>query len=115
MQQKFIPKYKETVSDMNAEWRNILHSYKIKDTRSEYLYTFEQALALNCNFPLWENKRYLRVTSVYPLPKEGPVSLEKFRLYMMLFYYLMSDAGLLNRDAEMMDGDYEESTHAFDV
>lgn len=88
-------KYKDTISDFNSEWSKLLHAYKIKDTRVEYLYSFEQVLALNCPFSLWENPRYFRVTSKYPIPEQGYTSLKKFRLYMMLYYYLMLDAGLL--------------------
>ncbi len=99
-QEKFVSKFKETITDMNNEYRNLLWAYKVKDCRVEYLWTFEQALSLNLNFPLWENPRYIRVTYDYPLPEEGYTSLQKFKLYMMLYYYIMSDAGLLNREAE---------------
>ena len=107
MVQKFVPKFKETITDMNNEYRNLLRAYKVKDTRVEYLSTFEQALALNCNFPLWENPRYFRITCKYPLPEEGYTSIQKFKLYMM------RDAGLLNREAEMVGQDWGQMAHAF--
>lgn len=111
---KFVSKYKETVSDMNSEYSNLLHAYKVKDTRVEYLATFEQALALNCNFPIWQNRRYFTITAKYPLPEEGYTSLRLFRLYLMLYYYVMRDAGLLDREASSpMAGDM--LTHAFEV
>lgn len=112
-QQRYVTKYKETINDMNTEYRNLLRAFKVKDTRVEYLYTFEQALALNCNFPLWENERYFRVTDRYPLQEQGYCSLRKFKLYMMLYYYIMRDAGLLNREAEMADQDWNRRTDAF--
>ncbi len=99
--EKFVSKYKETIRDMNEEYRNLLWAYKVKDTRVEYLFTFEQALALNCDFPIWANERYFRITAKYPLPEEGYTTVKKYRLYLMLYYYIMSDAGLLNREAEM--------------
>lgn len=105
MSQRFVPKFKETITDMNNEYRNLLRAFKVKDTRVEYLNTFEQALALNCNFPLWENERYFRITCKYPLPEEGYTSIQKFRLYLMLYFYVMRDAGLLNRDAELSQQD----------
>lgn len=113
MNGRFVPKFKETITDMNNEYRNLLRAFKVKDTRVEYLNTFEQALALNCNFPLWENPRYFRITSKYPLPEEGYTSLSKFKLYMMLYYYIMADAGLLNREAEMAGQDWGQMAHAF--
>lgn len=110
--QRFIPKYKETISDMNEEYRNLLRAYKTGDTRVEYLETFEQALALNCNTSLWENRRYFVITAKYPIPAKGYTSRKKFKLYLMLYYYIMSDAGLLNREAELAyTGDFQ--THAF--
>lgn len=108
-QEKFVSKFKETITDMNNEYRQLLWAYKVKDTRVEYLHTFEQALALNLNFPLWENPRYFRITSKYPLRQEGYTTLKKFKLYMMLYYYIMSDAGLLNREAEIeSQNDYSD-------
>ena len=111
--QRFVPKFKETITDMNNEYRNLLRAFKVKDTRVEYLNTFEQALALNCNFPLWENERYFRITNKYPLPEEGYTSLKKFKLYLMLYFYVMKDAGLLNREAEMAEQDWNRRTDAF--
>ena len=105
MTTQFVPKFKETITDMNNEYRNLLRAYKVNDTRVEYLNTFEQALALNCNFPLWENPRYFRITLKYPLPERGYTSLQKFKLYLMLYFYIMKDAGLLNREAEIQQQD----------
>ena len=102
-QEKFVSKYKETITDMNNEYHQLLWAYKVRDCRAEYLNTFEQALALNCPFSLWENERYFRITSKYPKPESGYVSLKKFKLYMMLYYYVMADAGLLNRVEESQD------------
>ena len=113
MMQRFVPKFKETITDMNNEYRNLLRAFKVKDTRVEYLNTFEQALALNCNFPQWENERYFRITNKYPLPEEGYTSLKKFKLYLMLYFYVMRDAGLLNREAEMAEQDWNRRTDAF--
>ena len=45
-QEKFVSKYKETITDMNNEYHQLLWAYKVRDCRAEYLNTFEQALAL---------------------------------------------------------------------
>lgn len=114
MQTRYIPKYKETVSDMNSEWSNLLKAFKVGDTRVEYLETFEQALALNCPSPLWENPRYFLITAKYPLPERGNVGKQKFKLYLMLYYYVMADAGLLMRESESGFDGGEYQYHAFE-
>ena len=30
--QRFVPKFKETITDMNNEYRNLLRAFKVKDT-----------------------------------------------------------------------------------
>ena len=97
--EKYVSKYKETVNDMNELYRLCLRAYMLKDCRSEYLWAFEQALDLNCDAPLLENPRYFRVTRKYPLPEKGYTSIQKFRLYMMLYAYVMRDSGLLNKES----------------
>ena len=109
--ERYVPKYKETINDMNKEWSNLLTAFKTKDTRTEYLGTFEQALALNLPFSLWENGRYIRVTSQWPLPESGYVSVQKFRGYMMLYYFIMRDGGLLDRES---DRRYSDGNEAFE-
>ena len=34
---RYVPKFKETITDMNNEYRNLLRAFKVKDTRVEYL------------------------------------------------------------------------------
>ncbi len=114
MQTRYVPKYKETVSDMNTEWHNLLKAFKVGDTRVEYLETFEQALALNCPTSLWENPRYFYITAKYPLPERGNVGKQKFKLYLMLYYYVMSDAGLLQRESDVAFDGGEYQYHAFE-
>lgn len=113
MTNRYVPKFKETITDMNNEYRTLLRAFKVKDCRVEYLGTFEQALALNLNSPLWEDERYFRITAKYPLPEEGYTSLRKFKLYMMLYFYIMRDAGLLNREAELQNQDLDVRSDAF--
>ena len=38
---------------------------------------------------------------------------EDFKLYLMLYFYVMRDAGLLNREAEMAEQDWNKRTDAF--
>lgn len=109
--EKYVAKYKETITDMNREYANLLRAFKVKDTRVEYLRTFELALDLNCDKPIWQNPRYTRVTCRWPLPKSGFTSIEKFHVYMTLYDYIMRDAGLLNRSRE--DDDFEGAPDRF--
>ena len=111
MSERFVSKFKETASDMNAEYSQLLRAFKVNDTRVEYLETFEQALALNLSFPLWEDARYFRITSRYPLPDKGYTSRMKFKLYLMLYYYVMQDAGLLNMQRGIADEGGAGSSH----
>ncbi|MBR6038666.1 MAG: hypothetical protein IKP53_08115 [Candidatus Methanomethylophilaceae archaeon] len=95
-------KYKDTVSDMNSMYSRLLHFQLIKDTRVEYLRTFESTLGLNLPEPLIKNPRYLRVTARWPLPERGYTTERKYRAYMLLYEEIMRDAGLLERH---LDGD----------
>lgn len=110
----YTMKYKDTITDFNREYSFLLKCYKVRDTRVEYLLTFEQVLALNCPTPIWENSRYIRITSKYPLPEEGYTTPKKFRLYMMLYYYLMLDAGLLKMNVAEEDDMSEVGSRAFE-
>ena len=38
--QRFVLKFKEMITDMNNEYRNLPRAFKVKDTRVEYLNTF---------------------------------------------------------------------------
>ncbi|MBE6526316.1 MAG: hypothetical protein E7Z63_00890 [Thermoplasmata archaeon] len=106
VKQPFASKFKETVTDMNTRYSQLLRHEEIGDLRAEYLWTFEHALGLNLDKPLVSNPRYIRVTAVYPLPEEGYISVRKFRLYMLLYEFVMRDAHLLTRDtgAQTYDG-----------
>ncbi len=91
-----MPKFKDTITDMNRYWSVVQRAYMIKDTRAEYLQTFE--LSLGQNYPgLWTNKRYLRFTGYYDLPQEGYLTLKTYRAWMILYTMIMEDAGLLSR------------------
>lgn len=102
--EKFVSKYKETITDMNSIYTRLLRAGMLKDCRAEYLREFEAALGLNCRTPLWQNPRYIRVSQLYPLPRTGYVSIEKFSLYMTLYEAIMRDNGLLDRESGEADG-----------
>ncbi len=57
---------------------------------------------MNCPQSLWENERYIRITAKYPLPKneDDYVSREIFKLYMILYEYIMRDIGLIGKKTE---------------
>ncbi len=108
MAQNFVPKYKNTISDLNAWHSFLLRRMTVGDCRVEYLRTFEIVLDANCPFSLNENPRYIRLTDHYPLPPHPAkyVTAEKFRIYMELYNYIMRDAGLLAREGEGSTSDY---------
>ena len=98
---RYLPKYKNTVADLNTYHSFLLGRMTVGDCRIKYLTTFELILDANCPFPLDQNPRYVRLTDLYPLPPppEERISPEKFQAYMKLYNYIMRDAGLLNRQA----------------
>ena len=108
MNTRYLPKYKNTVSDLNTWHSFLLKRLTVGDCRVEYLRTFEIVLDANCSFPLKENPRYIRLTNLYPLPSPPAkyITPLKFQIYMELYNYVMRDAGLLNREADSIQGGY---------
>ena len=98
---RYLPKYKNTVVDLNKWYSFLLKRMTVGDYRVTYLRTFETILDANCPFALKENARYIRLTDLYPLPgrKQKKVSEDKFRIYMELYNFIMRDAGLLDRES----------------
>lgn len=89
--------YKDTITDLNKLHSNLLRLYLLGQTRAIYLKQFELALSMNCPKSLWEMERYVRVSKKYPLPENecDYVSRKKFKLYMILYEYIMRDIGLI--------------------
>ena len=55
---------------------------------------------------LWQNPRYARVNTIYPLPREGEyVAEDKYRAYIWLYTEIMRDEGLLTKSKEIQDED----------
>ncbi len=95
--------YKDTVTDLNIEYRRLIDHFRIGDCRKTYLIVFE--LVLSQNLPgesLWENPTYFRVSHKYPLrTRNGDyVSRDLFQLYIMLYEKIMRDVGLVGAAAE---------------
>ncbi len=95
--------YKDTVTDLNIEYRRLIEHFRIGDWRKTYLTVFE--LVLSQNLPgesLWENETYFRITHKYPLKtKNGDyVSRDLFLLYMMMYEKIMREVGLVGVAAE---------------
>ena len=113
---RYLPKYKNTISDLNLWHSFLLRRMTVGDCRVEYLRTFEIVLDSNCSFPLKENPRYIRLTKRYPLPPppQKYVTPVKFQVYMELYNYVMRDAGLLNREAELDEDDIDDRADAWD-
>ncbi len=105
---RYLQKYKNTVLDLNQWYSFLLRRLTVGDCRVEYLRTFEIVLDSNCSFPLKENPRYIRVTERYPLPPppQKYVMPLKFQMYLELYNFVMRDAGLLDRESDLMTGDY---------
>ena len=108
MNQRYLPKYKNTVSDLNTWHSFLLKRLTVGDCRVEYLRTFEIVLDANCPFSLRKNPRYIRLTEDYPLPgnEQKRITENKFWAYMELYNHIMRDAGLLDRESVLSNGDY---------
>ena len=102
----YLPKFKDTITDMNRYYSLCLRASLVGQTRVEYLKTFEKALELNLESSIVKNPRYFRISAKYPLPERGYVPAQIFDLYIMLYSFVMRDANLLNREAEMQYNDF---------
>lgn len=98
---RYLPKYKNTVADLNRWHSFLLKRMTVGDFRVRYLRTFEIVLDANCPFSLRKNPRYIRLTEDYPLPgnEQKRITENKFWAYMELYNHIMRDAGLLDRES----------------
>ncbi len=95
--------YKDTVSDLNQEYRALLNSYLIGDCRVVYLRKFELILSQNCpGSMLWSMPTYIRATRHAPLPDEPSsyVSRKKFFFFLQIYEAIMREIGLVGQAAE---------------
>lgn len=95
--------YKDTITDLNREYRILVNHYLWGDTRAIYLRKFELILSQNCpGCMLWEIPAYSRISHRWPLPKNivDYVSRDTFYLYLMLYEKIMREIGLIGQVKE---------------
>lgn len=93
--------YKDTTTDLNAGWRQLVSYYTIGDTRVGYLRAFELCLSQNCpKKMIWQIEEYVAQTKKEPLP-ESPrklISASTFLNYMMVYEQIERRIGLIDKD-----------------
>ncbi|MDO5862533.1 MAG: hypothetical protein Q4Q58_07075 [Thermoplasmata archaeon] len=95
--------YKDTISDLNLGYRDLLMAYNEGDYAVSYLRTFEMILSLNLpDMTLWQYDEYKRLDGMLPLPvfDDEHVTGETFRAYMRVYEVLMRKVGLIDKDPQ---------------
>lgn len=109
--------FKETVSDLNVGWRELISFYSIGDTCAGYLRSFELCLSQNCpGQMLWQRDEYKAIASGYPLP-DNPrtrIATGMFLNYLMVYEQIMREVGLIDK-APVEIHDETEDVLMFDL
>lgn len=95
--------FKESVTDLNNGYRELLNFFSQSDTRVVYLKTFEAILSqLIPDQMLWQMDVYKAQTAAMPLPKNPRqrIDPEMFYSYMMLYEQIMRMVGLLDKEPD---------------
>lgn len=92
--------YKDTVTDLNQGYRDLLTCLNMGDTRAVYLHQFEHILSQTIpDQMIWQTERYRRLNAMAPIPESGRAKVHPgvFRNYLMVYEQIMRDAGLIDK------------------
>lgn len=92
--------YKDTVTDLNNGYRELLGYMGVSDTRVGYLRDFEHVLSLNCpDKMLWQFEEYRELEALSPLPDDlrARVNPGVFRNYLLVYEQIMRKIGLVDK------------------
>ena len=92
--------YKDTVTDLNVAYRELLGYMGVSDTRVGYLRDFEHVLSLTCpDKMLWQFEEYGELEALSPLPDDlrARVNPGVFRNYLMVYEQIMRKIGLVDK------------------
>lgn len=92
--------YKDSTTDLNQGYRELLGYLSIGDTRVAYLRTFELILSQLCpGKQLWNFANYVRLEQMQPLPSEmrKRIPSEIFLNYLIVYEQIMREADLLDK------------------
>ena len=94
--------FKDTITDLNACWRECVRYFSEGDCCVSYLRTFELTLSPNCpDKMLWNFEEYIELEAILPLPDDMDVrvSAQTYMAYMMVYEQIMRKIGLVDKMA----------------
>jgi len=92
--------FKETTSDLNLAWRELISFYSIGDTRAGYLRAFELCLSQNCpGMMIWQFGEYKDLQNITPMPDNPRIRLAPgaFYNYLMVYEQIERKVGLIDK------------------
>ncbi len=90
--------YKDTITDLNIAWRQLVRYYVSGDTRVGYLRGFELALSQCCpDMMLWNFKEY-KILPELPENTRTKVSSGHFLNCLLAYETIMRRVGLIDKD-----------------
>jgi len=93
--------YKETVTDLNNGYRELIRYFEMGDYAAGYLLTFEHLLSMNLpGQPLHNRPDWIELNKLQPLPIDPRtrISAETFDNYLWYFEVVMRSVGLIDKD-----------------
>ncbi len=95
-----VPIFKDTTTDLNVAFRELVSYLGVSDTRVGYLRDFEHVFSLTCpDRMLWTFPEYRELDALSPLPENvrSKVSPGVFRNYLMVYEQIMRRIGLIDK------------------
>jgi hypothetical protein len=92
--------FKDTITDLNAGWREIVSYFSEGDYCVSYLRTFEFILSPNCpDKMLWNYPEYKELEAIQPLPDDmnARIDARTYMAYLMVYEQIMREVGLVDK------------------
>lgn len=101
MRQAQTSLYQDTITPLNAGYRDLMYHYTMHDFKAGYLKAY--AFLLSPNLPdqtIWQMQEYRELEAINPLPDDGDemVTQSVFENYMMVFENISRKVGLMDKD-----------------
>ena len=93
--------WKDTTTDLNNTYRELIRHFERGDYAVTYLHTFEMILSLNLpDTPLHMRKDWQELNALQPLPMEPKlrVTMAVFANYLWYYENVMREVGLIDKD-----------------
>lgn len=100
--------FKDTITDLNACWREMVNNFSEGDYCVSYLRTFEFVLSPNCpGRMVWNFPQYKELEAILPLPRDMDVRVtaETYMAYMMVYEQIMREIGLIDKAPRQEESD----------